>query len=102
MIDLLKRYAGNRFDLFKMEAEEKGSLFAGTATVYAAVAFFGLFFFILFNIGLGLWIGSLLGNYGYGVLIVSGFYLLVTIILLMSKKGIREGIANKIIKSLNS
>lgn len=102
MIDLLKRYAGNRFELLKMEATEKGSLAAGSVTVYAAVAFFGFFFFILFNIGLGLWIGSLLGNYGYGVLIVSAFYLLVTIILLMSKKSIRDGVANKIIKSLNS
>ncbi len=102
MIDILKQYAAKRADLLKMEATEKTSVSLGTATFILLAVFVATFFIILLNIGLGLWIGYLLGNYAYGVLIMAGVYLLIFIILFMLRKSITNSVANKVIKLLNS
>ena len=101
MIDVLKDYATKRVDLLKMEATEKGSVTAGTVTILVLFSVAALFFIILLNIGLGLLIGYYLGNYAYGILIMAGFYLLLMIIFFLAKNSIKNGVANKIIKSLN-
>ncbi|MBH1959869.1 MAG: phage holin family protein [Flavobacteriia bacterium] len=102
MLDLVKEYAEKRLDLLKMEAAEKSSVTAGTFTFLAIAVVAGLFFLILFNIGLGLLIGSYLGNYAYGLLIMAGFYLLIILIVFLARNSIKNAVANKIIKSLNS
>lgn len=102
MIDILKQYAAKRADLLKMEATEKTSVSLGTATFILLAIFVATFFIILLNIGLGLWIGYLLGNYAYGVLIMAGVYLLIFIILFMLRKSITNSVANKVIQLLNS
>ncbi|ACU07730.1 hypothetical protein FIC_01282 [Flavobacteriaceae bacterium 3519-10] len=102
MLDLLKDYASKRLDLLKMEATEKSSVSAGTFTYFALAAVAGLFFLILLNVGLGLLIGSWIGNYGYGLLIMAGFYLLIIVIVFAARKSIKNMVANKIINSLNS
>lgn len=102
MIDIIKNYASNRLELLKLEATEKSSL-GVSATVYGILVLVTLVFFItLLNIGLGLWMGSMLGNYGYGMLIVSGFYLLLFIVLLLARKSITTKISDKIVKSILS
>ncbi|MBU8882155.1 phage holin family protein [Kaistella sp. DKR-2] len=101
MLDLVKEYASKRIDLLKMEAAEKSSVTAGTLTYMVIAAIAGLFFIVLLNIGLGFLIGSYLGNYAYGLLIMSGFYLLILLIVLFSRNAIKNKIADKIIKSLN-
>ncbi|MFB9119934.1 phage holin family protein [Bergeyella porcorum] len=101
MIDILKQYAAKRADLLKMEATEKTSVSLGTAAFILLAVFVATFFIILLNIGLGLWIGYLLGNYAYGVLIMGGVYLLILIVLFLARKSITNSVANKIIKLLN-
>ena len=102
MIDIVKEYAAKRLDLLKMEATEKSSVTAGTFTFLAIVAVAAVFFLILLNIGLGLLIGSYLGNYAYGLLIMAGIYLLIIIIVFLARNSIKNAVANKIIHSLNS
>lgn len=102
MLDLVKEYAAKRLDLLKMEATEKSSVTAGTFTFLAIVAVAAVFFLILLNIGLGLLIGSYLGNYAYGLLIMAGIYLLIIIIVFLARNSIKNAVANKIIHSLNS
>ncbi|UOE39827.1 phage holin family protein [Chryseobacterium suipulveris] len=101
MLDFVKDYASKRLDLLKMEATEKSSLTAGTVTFLAIASIAGIFFIILLNIGLGLLIGSYLGNYAYGLLIMAGFYLLILVIVFLARNSIKNGVANKIIKMLN-
>ena len=101
MLDLVKEYASKRLDLLKMEATEKSSITAGTLAILIMLAIAGFFFIILLNFGLGLLIGSYLGNYAYGLLIMSGFYLLILLIVILARKSIKNSIANKIIKLLN-
>lgn len=100
MIQLIKQYAENRLELLKLEASEKSSQLIGGIIVYSLVIFFAFFFFILLNIGIGLLIGHYLDNYAYGVLIVSGFYLLVIVLVLALKKAIKLRIINKFLKTL--
>lgn len=101
MLDVLKEYATKRADLLKMEATEKTSITAGTFTYILLASIAALFFIVLLNIGLGFLIGSYLGNYAYGLLIMAGFYFLLLIIIMLSRNAIKNGIANKIIKAIN-
>lgn len=102
MLDLVKEYSSKRLTLLKMEATEKSSVTAGTITYLTLAAVAALFFIILLNIGLGFLIGTWVDNYGYGFLILAGFYLLLILIVFAARNAIKAAVANKIIKSLNS
>jgi uncharacterized membrane protein YiaA len=102
MIEIVKEFASKKIDLLKMEATEKGSLTAGVIAFLAIAIVAALFFIILFNIGLGLLIGYWLGNYAYGILIMAGFYLLILVITIFSRKAIQTSVADKIIRLINS
>jgi hypothetical protein len=71
-------------------------------TVILIVAMFTLFL----NIGLGLWIGELLQSNYMGFLIVSGFYLIVAIVIYfyqnrLLKNPISDKIVVKLLKNVN-
>lgn len=102
MVEIIKEFASKRLDLLKMEVTEKTSVTAGTITFLVLAAIAALFFIILFNIGLGLLIGYWLGNYAYGILIMAGIYLLILIIVFLSRKSITNSVADKIIRLINS
>ena len=101
MLEVIKNYASKRFDLLKMEAAEKSVVTAGMLTVAILAGIAAIFFIILLNIGLGLLIGSYLGNYAYGILIMAGVYLLILLIIFVSSKAIKNKVADRILKSLN-
>ena len=101
MIDLIKEYANKRIDLLKLTATEKTSVGSGFI-IFMILVFASLSFFVLMlNIAIGLLIGHSLGNYGYGLLIVSIFYLILFILVLVFRKFIMRSVANKIIDFLN-
>lgn len=101
MLDILKDYAYKRADLVKMEVTEKSVTLIGAITFIILAAFTALFFVILLLFGIGFLIGAYLNNYGYGLLIVAAFYLLVLIFLFMKRNTIKNMVANKILESLN-
>ena len=102
MVELIKDYATKRVELLKMEAMERGVLTAGTLTFIILSAIFTVFFLILLNIGIAFLIGDYIGNYGYGFLIVAGFYLLLLILVVVFSKNLKDGVANKLLKSFNN
>ncbi|MBW8360702.1 MAG: phage holin family protein [Kaistella sp.] len=101
MLDILKDYAYKRADLLKMEVTEKSVTIIGMITFLLLASLSALFFIILLLFGLGFLIGTYLNNYGYGLLIVAGFYLLVLIALFLKRNAIKNMVANKILESLN-
>ncbi len=101
MIELLKKYSSKKIELLKMEATEKSSVAVGSIIFLTILAVFFVFFFLLLNIGLGLLIGHYLDNYGLGVLLMSGFYLLLLLIMISIKKSIKNSVASKIINLIN-
>lgn len=100
MLDLLKDYVYKRADLLKLEATEKAVTIIGTVAVIVLTLFSALFFIILLLFGIGFLIGAYLNNYGYGLLIVAGFYLLIILLLFMKRNAIKNYVANKIIESI--
>jgi hypothetical protein len=94
-------YVETRVDLLKLQAVDKTSDVVSSLIVLLIVTtIFSIVFFIL-NIGLALWIGSLLGKTFEGFFIIAGFYAIVgSLIYLLKAKFIKTGISNLIIKKL--
>ena len=99
MINLIKEYVSKRADLLKMEATEKSVNIFGTVIYFVLLLFAVFFFALLFLFGIGFVIGSYLNNYGYGILIVAGLFLLVLFAFMANRKKIKEKIANKVLKT---
>ncbi len=57
-----------------------------------------LFMILMLSIAASLYLGEITGQSWYGFLIVSGFYLIVIIILTLFRKPIKKQIGNTIIK----
>lgn len=93
-------YAKTSIELMKLKALDKAtdvssSLFSRSLFIIAFS-----FFLLLFNIALSLWIGELLGKLYYGFLIVSSFYALVGVVLLIIQPSLKERMANSIARQL--
>lgn len=101
MIDILKEYTTKRLELLKLTATEKTSVGSGFIVFVTLLFCFAAFFVLMLNIAVGLLIGHSLGNYGYGLLIVSIFYLVLFILVLIFRKSIMRIVANKIIDFIN-
>nr|WP_314490750.1 phage holin family protein [uncultured Chryseobacterium sp.] len=101
MIETIKEYTSKRIDLLKIQATEKSSISAGVIAYLVILLVAFAFFIILFNFGIAFLIGKMLNNTSYGFLIVSAFYLLIMIIVIIFKKRIVNMIANKVIEFLN-
>ena len=99
MIDLIKEYASKRADLLQLEATEKSVTILGTVIYIILILFSALFFIQLFLFGLAFLIGSYLNNYGYGLLIVAGLFLIALIVVLKNREKIKNTLANKILVS---
>lgn len=101
MLELIKEYVYKRADLLKLEATEKSATILGTV-IYIILSLFSLLFFVLLLLfGIGFLIGTYLHNYGFGLLIVAGFFLLILVVVIMSRKTIKNKVANKILESLD-
>jgi hypothetical protein len=102
MLETLKEFISKKIELLKIEALEKTALIFSFLVLLSIILIAFLFFILLLNIGLGLWIGSLLGNYAYGILIIAAFYLILILIALMARKSIKNNVASFVLKFLNS
>ena len=74
-------YLETRIDLIKLKAIDKSSSFLSTLVTMIVLGTVGLIFIILLNIGLALYIGSLVGNAYCGFFIVAGFYLITGLVI---------------------
>ncbi|CAM4094231.1 MULTISPECIES: hypothetical protein [Flavobacterium] len=94
-------YTNSSIELFKLNAIDK------IADITASITFrlvFGLIvamFSLFINIGISLYIGKLIGENYLGFLIVSGFYLVIAILLFIFRdRFIKIPIMNLVIKKL--
>lgn len=104
-IDLLfekaEDYSKTSIELLKLNVINKSADVLSSVTSLIAIGIVVALFTLFLNIGLGLYIGKLLGEYYLGFFIVSGFYfLLATIIYLLKEKYIKEKITDLIITKL--
>lgn len=99
--DSLKKYLLLNYEIIKLEVTKKTSEHASSlfSSLMLGIALF-LFAFAL-SMGVGFYLSALLGDTFSGFGIIAGFYLLISIILLIGrKKLIEKPLRNKIIKKL--
>ena len=96
----IEAYVKTNLELVKLQAVDKTaditSKLISRTLFFIAFSFFALFI----NIGLSFWLGEILGKDYYGFAIVAGFYLLLSIVLMMTHRSIIYKIKNYFINQL--
>lgn len=97
----VKEYTETTIELYKLNAiEATADVLSSIVSRIAFVLVFALFTLFI-NVTISLLIGNLLGAYYWGFLIVSGFYLIIMIVLYYCNgKLIKEPITNLVIEKL--
>jgi len=101
LLDRAEDFSKTSIKLLKFKTIDRTAEIISTTVSWIVVVAVVALFFMILNIGIALWIGELLGKSYYGFFLVSGFYaLLGIVILLFSGKWIRKPIRNSIISQL--
>ncbi|KYP16504.1 phage holin family protein [Flavihumibacter sp. CACIAM 22H1] len=87
---LLQQYVNNRLQLFRLQAAEKAARLGALALVLVLIAGMVLFVLLFISIMAGYFFAELTGSLFYGFGIVTGFYLLVLVILLLVRRKYLE------------
>jgi len=94
-----KQYLQQRLLLFRLQATEKISKIAATIITTVLLVVIGLFLLGFLSVTVALWIGESLGSNAAGFGIVTGFYLLVFLfVMLVLKKVLQNSFINKLIQ----
>ncbi|WP_136667008.1 hypothetical protein [Flavobacterium sp. H122] len=106
LFDKAENYVKTSMDLFKLQLIDKSSdLIATLATKIVIVLIVSMFLFFM-NIGFAIWIGQYLNNLSLGFIIISSFYLIVSIFMYcfrhrFLKFPISDMIIRKLTKSID-
>ncbi len=101
LVGKIKEYLQIRKDLAMLMIADKASGAVGGIVSGAILVFLGLMIFFFGSMGLGFYLGELIGNTYAGFFIITGVYiLLVVIVMIIKKNSIERPLANKIIKSM--
>ncbi|MCY7292381.1 MAG: hypothetical protein LH615_09390 [Ferruginibacter sp.] len=102
LFERTKDYVETRGDLFKLKAIKKTAEVGSSVISKFIIGSLFSIFLLMLNIGLGFWLGELLGSTYLGFFALAGFYLIVgTIVYSNRKKILRSPIADSIIKKIN-
>ena len=94
-------YSKTSIELIQLKVIDKSADVLSSVTALIAVGMVAALFTLFLNIGLGLYIGKLLGDYYLGFFVVSGFYFLLGLIIYFLKdKYIKQKISDLIISKL--
>lgn len=106
LISKTENFAKTSIDLLKLNMVEKTADITSSVTSGITVILIVAMFALFLNIGLGIWIGELLHSTYLGFLIVSGFYLIVAIIVYcyqdrLIKNPVSDRIVIKLLKNID-
>lgn len=102
LFERAKDYAETRGDLFKLKAIRKTAEVGSSIISKVIIGSLFSIFLLMFNFGVGFWLGEVLGSSYLGFFALAGFYLIVGIIVYANRKKIlRSPIADSIIKKIN-
>lgn len=103
IIDQLKEYIELQIKIAKYKAIDGVSEFASQAVIGVALAITGLLVLLFASCTLALYLSSVLASYWQGFGCVTLLYLLIMLVVVISKRGIKTSIANSVIsKTFNS
>ena len=94
-------YVKTNIDLFKLKIIDKLADVVSNLAATLILAVLAVLVAFIFNIGLALWIGEILGKSYYGFFALAGFYALLTVLLYFFRvKLIKDPINNTIITKM--
>ena len=101
MIDLLRKYIDNRFQLIKLELiSALANVAAGLISSFFLLAM-GLIFLIMFNFALAFYLGGLFENQALGFLVVGLLYVLLFVLYYyFFKNTVDKNVKDKIVKTI--
>ncbi len=102
LFDRVKEYSKTSIELMKLKAVDRSSDFLSKFIFQLVISIFLLLGVLSLNIAAALWLGDLFGKTYLGFFSVTGFYLLIAIILLLFRNKIKANINNSIITSLTT
>lgn len=88
--DRFKAYLLTSIQLLKLETTERSAVLASGLFARLLIILSALIALIFLSIGAGLYLAQCLGRYDLGFGIVAGFYLLLTIILILGREKLAE------------
>ncbi len=94
VIQKLKEYLKTTKDLTLLKAVQKLSGLISTIVTDTLLVVFGFFLLLFLSVSLGFYFAELFDSNALGFLALGGFYLLLIIILLVTKKSIEKGLMN--------
>lgn len=101
LITNIKEYVNIRKDLAYLTIAEKASGAAAGIAVGSILGILGFFVILFANLALGFYLSEIIGNTYAGFLILTGLYLIISLIVFFTKdKLIKKPIENGVIKSL--
>lgn len=81
LFEHLTSFIESKVEIYKIEIKEEVAQSLSKMMIVLLFFFIGTFFFLFLNIALGYYLGALLESLFLGFLIISGFYLLVFLVL---------------------
>jgi len=103
LLERAEEYGKTSIELIKLKAVDKTAGVASSFVSNGIVVLFLLIFLVIVNIGLGFWLGDLLGKVYYGFFCVAGFYALLALVsYFFLGNWIKKSVGNSIISQLLS
>lgn len=101
LYDKAKKYTETSMELFRLNAIDKTADVASSLMARMAIVMVVAMFTLFVNIGIALFIGKMMGEYYFGFLIVSLFYLVLAIVFhVFRNQFIKIPITNLVIEKL--
>lgn len=101
LFDKVENYVKSSVDLFKLQLIDKSSDLISSLVAKIAIVLIVSMFLFFINIGIAIWIGEILNSLSLGFIIISGFYLMTSILIYFYRNVfIKKPITNMIIKHL--
>jgi hypothetical protein len=98
LIEKGHQYGQTTFKLMKLKTLDKTSNVLSNVVSWLPALIMAFLFFFIFNIGVAIWLGDVLGKSYYGFFAVSGFYALLTLFFWLFRKPLlKNPIDNSII-----
>ncbi len=94
-------YLKTNVDLFKLKAVDRFAEVVSSLVANMTVLILFLFFLVMINVGIALWLGQMMRQSHHGFFVVAGFYAVLTLIIFLFRKSfIKSPISNSIISQM--
>lgn len=101
LFEKAEEYVKTNIELAKLKITDKVADVVGAVVTQIALVLVVFFFFLMINMGIAFWLGTVMGNTHTGFIVVAGFYFLIGLVLFAFRKSIlKTPISNSIISQI--